>query len=310
MGRVMIPVEIASLKLRSPVVLSSGCVEYSPSVSDIVPFSKIGAIITKTVTLRECPGNPMPRTSEVDFGLINSIGLQNKGLDDYLGRILPQIRESLDCRIITSISGFTIEEFANIAAAVDKEDAVSAIEVNISCPNLEKDSEGGSAIFAQDEHMSYGVIKAVRESSSKPVIAKLSPDVTDIRSVAQAVSDAGADAITVANTYSAMAIDIYTRKPKIAKVSGGLSGPAIRPLTLKRVWDVYNTVDLPIIASGGIMDYKDGLEYIIAGAALLSIGTANFINPGVAEEVAEGIESYLRERGIEYKDLIGSLKIG
>ncbi|MDP8253175.1 MAG: dihydroorotate dehydrogenase [Candidatus Kaelpia aquatica] len=310
MGRSMIPIEVASLKLRSPIILSSGCVEYSQFASDIVPFSKIGAIVTKTVTLKEYSGNPMPRTSEVDFGLINSIGLQNKGLDDYFDRVLPQIKESLDCLIITSISGFTIEEFAEIAVALDKESAVSAIEVNISCPNLEKNSESGLAVFAQDEHMSYGVIKAVKESSSKPVIAKLSPDVTDIRSVAQAVSDAGADAITVANTYSAMAIDIYTRKPKLANISGGLSGPAIRPLTLKRVWDVYNTVDLPIIASGGIMNYKDGLEYIIAGATLLSIGTANFINPGAAEEVVRGIENYLKERGIKYKDLIGSLEIG
>ncbi len=309
MGKAMIPIEIASLKLRSPIILSSGCVECDPSVKT-VPFSKVGAIITKTVTLKECSGNPMPRTSEVDFGLINSIGLQNKGLNDYIDRVLPKIKESLDCLIIASISGFTIEEFAEIATAIDREDVVSAIEVNISCPNLEKDNESGLTIFAQDEHMSYGVIKAVRESSSKPIIAKLSPDVTDIRSVAQAVSDAGADAITVANTYSAMAIDIFTRKPKIAKVTGGLSGPAIKPLTLKRVWDVYNTVDLPIIASGGIMDYKDGLEYIIAGATLLSIGTANFINPNVAEEIANGIEDYLGERKMEYKDLIGSLEVG
>ena len=310
MGRTMISVELGSLKFKSPVILSSGCVEYNDSVKDLIPFNSIGAIITKTVTLKECLGNPMPRTFEVDSGLINSIGLQNKGVDDYVVRVLPKLRDSIDCHIIASISGFTIEEFAKIAAIIDRESAVSAIEVNISCPNLEKNSEDGSGIFAQDDYMSYGVIKAVKESTSKLIVAKLSPDVTDIRSVAQAVSDAGADAVTVANTYSAMAVDIYTAKPRLANVSGGLSGPAIKPLTLKRVWDIYNTIDLPIIASGGIIDYKDGLEYIIAGATLLSVGTTNFINPTASLEIAKGIENYLEERDIKYKDLIGSLKIG
>ncbi|MDP8234382.1 MAG: dihydroorotate dehydrogenase, partial [Candidatus Saelkia tenebricola] len=216
-------IDISGLKFQNPVVVLSGCMEYDEELDYLMPLNQLAAFITKTITLDERAGNPMPRTCEVTSGLINSIGLQNKGLYYYLREVLPVLKNKIDLPIVTSIAGFTIKEYASIASLLDKEENISAIEANISCPNLEKGVDGNS-IFAQDEYMSYGVVKAIKESTSKPVIVKISPEVTDIRAIAQAVVDAGCDAVTVANTYPAMAVDIKTRKSKLGSVSGGLSG--------------------------------------------------------------------------------------
>lgn len=309
MGKDIIPpaVEIANLKLESPLVISSGCFEYSQEMNNLFALDVFGALVSKTITLDEREGNPLPRTCEVSAGLINSIGLQNQGLYHYIREVLPRLKNSLHLPLITSIAGSSLEEFAMLASHLDREEGVSAIEVNISCPNLERE-EDGIEIFSQDPIMSYGIVKAVRESTSKPIIVKLSPEVTDIRSIALAVEDAGCDAITVANSYPAMAIDIKTRRSKLGSLSGGLSGPAIKPLTLKKVWEVYSTVKLPVIASGGIMKAEDALEYIIAGATLLSLGTVNFINPRAGEEILQGIQKYLEENKLTYSELIGALQ--
>jgi dihydroorotate dehydrogenase (NAD+) catalytic subunit len=301
--------ECWGIKFQNPIIIASGCIEYDPSLSEIFPFKKCGAIVTKTITLDERDGNPMPRTVEVNCGMLNSIGLQNKGIYHYVKKTLPKISNELQIPIITSIAGFSIEEYAGIASHLDREKAVSAIEINISCPNLKR-SKDENLLFARDPYMSYGVVKAVRESTTKPIIVKLSPDVSDIVSVAQAVVDAGADGLTVANTYPGMAIDIETRKPKLGNVTGGVSGPAIKPLSLKKLWDVYTNIrNVPIIASGGIMDAHDALEYIIAGATFVSLGTVNFINPGAVVEIISGIQDYLTRHKLNYSQLIGSLQI-
>ncbi|HDI45765.1 MAG TPA: dihydroorotate dehydrogenase [Candidatus Omnitrophica bacterium] len=302
-------VECWGIKFQNPVIIASGCWEYDEVISDVFPFKHCGAVVTKTITLDKREGNLMPRTTEVDCGMLNSIGLQNEGIYYYVKKILPKLSSELQIPIITSIAGFSIEEYAGIASHLDREENVAAIEINISCPNLERSKEE-NLLFAQDAYMSYGVVKAVRESTTKPIIVKLSPDVTDITAVAQAVVDAGADGITVANTYPAMAVDIETRRPKLANIVGGLSGPAIKPLTLKKLWDVYNSVKtVPIIASGGIMDYEDALEYIICGATFVALGTVNFINPRAPLEIVSGIKSYLVHHHLSYAQLIGSLKV-
>jgi len=302
-------VECWGIKFQNPVIVSSGCWEYDEVISDVFPFKHCGAVVTKTITLDKREGNPMPRTAEVTHGMLNSIGLQNEGIYYYVKKVLPKLSNELQVPIITSIAGFSIEEYAGITSHLDRESQVAAIEINISCPNLER-SEEENLLFAQDAYMSYGVVKAVRESTSKPVIVKLSPDVTDITTIAQAVVDAGADGITVANTYQAMTVDVETRRPKLANIVGGLSGPAIKPLTLKKLWEVYNSVKtVPIIASGGIVSYEDALEYIICGATFIALGTVNFINPSAPLDIISGIKNYLVRHNLSYTQLIGSLKV-
>lgn len=300
-------IQIGELKLTSPLIVSSGCCEINSETMELIDLNQFGAYVTKTITFNERKGNPMPRTVEVTAGLLNSIGLQNDGLYGFLNKLL-KLRQEVAIPIIASIAGFSIEEFAKLASHLAREKFIRALELNISCPNLEKGRDV-EIMFAQDEHLSYGVVKAVRETTNLTLIVKLSPLVTNITSIAQAVWDAGADAITVANTYPAMAIDIKTRKPKLGAVTGGLSGPAIKPLTLRAVWDVYQVVKIPIIASGGIMNWEDAIEYIIAGATALAVGTALFINPKVGGEIIEGITKYLQEMGIGYHELIGSLQL-
>jgi dihydroorotate dehydrogenase (NAD+) catalytic subunit len=301
--------KIGDLLLKNPLITASGCLEYDEELLELIPLNEFGAFTTKTITLNKMEGNPMPRTCEVASGLLNSIGLQNEGLYDYIGKKLPKLRENLQIPIIASIGGFKIEEFATLASHLDREEGVSAIEVNISCPNIEAQDKWGIN-FSQDEHMSYGVVKAVRESTTKPLIVKLSPDVTQITAIAQAVVDAGADAVVIANTFPAMAIDIEDRKPKLGNIVGGLSGPAIKPIILRKVWQVYKSgIGVPIIACGGIMTPNDALEYIIAGANFISIGTVNFINPKAGIEILEGIRDYLTQKGLTFNELVGSLKI-
>jgi dihydroorotate dehydrogenase (NAD+) catalytic subunit len=301
-------IEIGKLKLNNPVIVSSGCCEITDDIIEISGINELGAYISKTVTFNERKGNPQPRTTEVSCGILNSIGIQNEGLYGFLNNKLPKLIQKLRIPIIVSIGGSTIEEFAKLASHLTREKKIQAIEVNISCPNLDKRYET-HGMFSQDEHLSYGVIKAVRETTDLPLVAKLSPMVTNIVSIAQAVWDAGCDAITVANTYPAMAIDIEKRKSKLGAITGGLSGPAIKPITLKHVWDVSPIIRIPIIASGGIMSWQDALEYIIAGAMGVAIGTAVFVKPDIGIEIINGIRSYLEKHNVSYKQLIGSLKI-
>lgn len=305
-------VNIGKLKLKNPVMIASGTFGWLEEFKDFINLKSLGAIVTKTITLRPRQGNPPPRTCETPAGMLNSIGLENPGIDTFLRERLPTLSK-IGVPIITSIaSEEDPDEFVILARQLDKINAVSAIELNISCPNV-KDANRMSHIanlISQDPKATYAVVKAVRKVTQKPLITKLSPNVTDIAEIALAAEKAGSDAISLINTLVGMSIDIEQRRPKIAAVLGGLSGPAIRPIAVRMVWEVYRRINIPIVGMGGIINTNSALEFFIAGATAIAIGTANFINPRVSIEIIEGIKKYLLKNKIsDIKMLTGSLKI-
>ena len=301
-------VKIGKLQLNNPVMVASGTFGYAEEFKDFIDLKKLGAIVTKTITLKPRMGNPPPRTCETPAGLLNSIGLENPGIDKFIKEKIPFIK-NLGVPLIVSIaSEADIEEFIILVSRLDKIKEVSAIELNISCPNIKSHQKGG--LIAQDAKATYEAVKAAREVTRKTLITKLSPNVTDIIEVAQAAQDAGSDAIALINTLMGMSIDVKTRKPKIAMGTAGLSGPAIRPVAVRMVWEVYKKVKIPIIGMGGIMDTHSALEFFIAGSSAIAVGTANFINPRTTIEIISGLEKYLARNKIkDIKELIGSLKI-
>jgi len=290
-------------------MVASGTFGYASEFSGLCNLTKLGAIVTKTITSKPRQGNPCPRTCETASGLINSIGLENPGIDVFLADKLPQV-SSIGVPVIVSIaSEGDPEEFTALARRLDALSEVSAIELNISCPNVRKDGKRGRLI-SQDAEATFRTVKAVRAATTKPLITKLSPNVTDIVEIACAAEKAGSDGLALINTLLGMSVDVLTRKPRIAMVSGGLSGPAIRPVAVRMVWDVYQNVSIPIIGMGGIMDTASALEFFIAGASAVSVGTANFIDPGVSVDIAEGIKKYLRQQKIaDINELRGSLRV-
>jgi dihydroorotate dehydrogenase (NAD+) catalytic subunit len=305
-------INIGKLKLKNPVMVASGTFGYAQEFTDFMDLRKLGAIVTKTITLKPRLGNPPPRTAETPAGLLNSIGLENPGIEVFLKEKLPYLKK-LGIPIIVSIaSEDNPQEFIALASRIDKIRAVCAIELNISCPNIKVTRSAGhqvTRLIAQDPAATYGLVKKVRQATSKTLITKLSPNVTDIVEIAQAAESAGSDALSLINTLTAISIDVETRKPKIASITAGLSGPAIRPVALKMVWEAYQKVRIPIIGMGGIMDTLSALEFFIAGATAISIGTANFINPRVSIEIVSGLEWYLKINKIKsIKELIGALQ--
>jgi dihydroorotate dehydrogenase (NAD+) catalytic subunit len=288
-------VKLGPLVLKNPVITASGTFGYGEEYSKYIDLNKLGGITVKGLSLRPIQGNPPPRLCETPSGMLNAIGLQNVGVDDFIEKKLPFLAQ-YDTKVIANIFGNTVEEYEAVAARLDKAKGVHAVEVNISCPNVKK---GGMA-FGTDLDSTYDVIKAVRNATSLPVIAKLSPNVTDVVPFADRAAHAGADALSLINTLLGMAIDIKSRKPKIANVTGGLSGPAIRPVAVRIVWQVYRAVGLPIIGMGGIMDASDAVEFMLAGATAVAVGTANFINPAASVEIVDGIERYLIDNGIDH----------
>lgn len=295
-------VNIGKLKLKNPVIVSSGTFGCGEEFKEFFDIKKLGAITTKTITLRPSPGNPPPRLVEIPFGLLNSIGLQNDGYEQFKKEKLPYLKR-LKVPVIISIAGKTKEEFVELAKRLEKTSA-DAVELNISCPNIRN-----SKLISQDSKLTYEVVRAVRKASKKTLITKLSPNVTDIVEIAKAAKKAGSDAISSVNTFYAMTIDINNRRPQLASIIGGLSGPAIKPLALAMVYKVAQNLKIPIIGMGGIMNAEDAVEFIIAGATAVGIGSANFINPKVSLEVLDGIKKYLRENNIkDIKKLIGSIK--
>jgi dihydroorotate dehydrogenase (NAD+) catalytic subunit len=288
-------VKLGPLVLKNPVITASGTFGYGEEYSKYIDLNKLGGITVKGLSLRPIQGNPPPRLCETPSGMLNAIGLQNVGVDDFIEKKLPFLAQ-YDTKVIANIFGNTVEEYEAVAARLDKAKGVHAVEVNISCPNVKK---GGMA-FGTDLDSTYEVIKAVRNATSLPVIAKLSPNVTDVVPFADRAAHAGADALSLINTLLGMAIDIKSRKPKIANVTGGLSGPAIRPVAVRIVWQVYRAVGLPIIGMGGIMDASDAVEFMLAGATAVAVGTANFINPAASVEIVDGIERYLIDNGIDH----------
>jgi len=306
-------VNIGKLKLKNPVMVASGTFGYGEELRSLVSLKKLGAIISKTITLKPRRGNPPPRTAEVPAGLLNSIGLENPGLEVFLAEKLPVLKKAGVPVIVSIASESGQEEFVKLLQRLDKISAVAAIELNISCPNI-KDAKSAQPeslpLIAQDARATYELVKVLRGVTHKTLITKLSPNVTSVSDIAQAAERAGSDAVSLINTITAMSIDLVSRKPKLAAVTGGLSGPAVRPIAVRMVWEVYRKVKIPIIGMGGIMDTRDALEFIIAGASAVSVGTANFINPGTSVEIIDGIKQYLDKNKIQhYQELIGSIRL-
>jgi dihydroorotate dehydrogenase (NAD+) catalytic subunit len=283
-----------SLSLANPVMTASGCFSYGLEYSSIVDVQRLGAVVTKTTTLRPRKGNPQTRTAETPAGMLNSIGLQNPGVEAAVKKMAP-VWARWRTPVVVSILGSTIEEYGEVAARLEGVAGVSGIEVNISSPNARR----GGMEFGQDGETAAAVTEAVVGSTTLPVIVKLTPNVTDIVAIARAVVDAGADALCVINTLQAMAIDAKARRPAIASVFSGLSGPAIKPVALRMVYQVVGAVDVPVVACGGIATGLDAIEFLLAGASAVEVGTATFVNPRAPLDVLEGIERYLADEGID-----------
>ena len=309
-------VKIGKMELKNPVMAASGAFGYAEEFKDFIDLNKLGAIVTKTITLKPRLGNPPPRTCETPAGLLNSIGLENPGIDRFIEEKLPFLKRLAVPLIVSIAAEGDSNEFVSLAKRLDKIREISAIELNISCPNIKSTQKNhrpstiDHRLISQDAKATYEVVKAVRKVTKKILITKLSPNVTDIREIACAAESAGSDCLALINTLMGMSIDVRSRRPKIAMVSAGLSGPAIRPVALRMVWEVYQKVKIPIIGMGGIMDTESALEFFIAGASAIAVGTANFINPRTTIEIISGIEQYLGRNKIkDIKELIGSLKI-
>lgn len=295
-------VQIAGLRLKNPVMTASGTVGFGEEYAGYVDWSHLGALVIKTVTWEPRAGNPPPRIAETPAGTLNAVGLQNPGVEVLVRDILPRISRCA-VPIIASIAGNTVEEYARLAARLDGVPGIAALELNISCPNV----KAGGIVFGTLPEMAAEVVRQAKENTGLPVIAKLTPNVTDIRTIALAAAAAGADALSLINTLTGMVIDVEQRRPLLGNITGGLSGPAVRPVAVRAVWQVYEAVDLPLIGMGGIMTARDALEFILAGARAVAVGTAHFVNPGAAAEVAAGLTCYLEEQGIaDINELVGA----
>jgi dihydroorotate dehydrogenase (NAD+) catalytic subunit len=294
-------ISIGSLRLKNPVMTASGTFGYGEEYSSLVNLHRLGAIIVKGISLLPRQGNPPPRIAETACGMLNAIGLENVGLEKFLSDKLPFL-QGINTPLIVNILGDTVQDYQQLAARLNEEEKVAALEVNISCPNVKQ----GGVAFGTDPEMAHAVTKGVRQHFSGPVIVKLSPNVTDISEIARAVEEAGADAVSLINTVLGMAIDIESGQPKLANIFGGLSGPAIKPIALRMVWQVADCVSIPIIGIGGITTPEDAIEFILAGACAIQVGTTNFINPKASEEILQGIEKYLTENSMtSLQDIIG-----
>ena len=297
-------IDIGGLKLKNPVMTASGTFGYGREFEDLIDLNRLGAIIVKGLSLEPSKGNPPLRIVETRCGMLNAIGLENVGLEAFVKEKIPFLQK-LTTPTLVNIYGKTKEEYAELAARLEDVEAISGIEVNISCPNV----KAGGAAFGAYPQTAAEVVKAVRSKTTRLLVVKLSPNVIDVVGIARSVEAAGADSISLINTITGMAIDLETRRPKLANITGGLSGPAIKPIALRMVWQVAQSVKIPVIGVGGIMNAKDALEFLIAGAAAVQIGTANFINPRATLDVIEGIESYLIEKEIsDISEIIGSLE--
>lgn len=296
-------VKIGELELKNPVMTASGTFGYGTEFVDFMDLGLLGGIFVKGTTLEPRQGNDYPRMAETPSGMLNSVGLQNKGVHYFVSDIYPNIKE-YDTNIIVNVSGSTVEDYVGCTEALVGLDKIPAIELNVSCPNVK---EGGMA-FGTSCASAAQVVKAVRKVYDKTLIVKLSPNVTDIAEIALAVEAEGADSVSLVNTFLGMAIDAEKRKPKLSTITGGLSGPCIKPIALRMVWQVYQAVKIPIIGMGGISNWKDAIEFILAGSRAIQVGTYNFINPSVSVEIIDGIKEYMDRHNIDsINDLVGKL---
>ncbi len=297
-------VKLGGIELQNPVMTASGTFGYAQEFEGLVDLNRLGAIIVKGLSLQPTKGNPPPRIVETSCGMLNAIGLENVGIEAFEKHKLPFLK-TLSPPIFANIYGRSIEEYAELAGRIDRLEAISGVEVNISCPNV----KAGGIAFGADPQSAYSVVKAVRQKIAKHLIVKLSPNVTDISVIARSAEEAGADSLSLINTLTGMAIDLETRRPKMANITGGLSGPAIKPVALRMVWQVVQAVKIPVVGIGGIMTAEDALEFLIAGATAVQVGTANFVNPRVTMDIIDGIEMFLARREIaRVADIIGTLE--
>ena len=298
-------VNIGKLNLSNPVMTASGTFGYGLEFQDFVDLEKIGGIIVKGTTLHHREGNSYPRMAETPMGMLNAVGLQNKGVHYFEDHIYPQIKD-IRTNMIVNVSGSQVEDYAETASIINELENIPAIELNISCPNVK---QGGMA-FGVTAHGAAEVVSAVRKVYKKTLIVKLSPNVTDITEIARAVEGAGADSVSLINTLLGMAIDAEKRRPILSTVTGGMSGAAVKPIALRMVWQVAKAVNIPVVGLGGIMNWKDAVEFLLAGATAIQIGTANFIDPAITVKVAEGINDYLDRHGYSsVRDIIGALEV-
>lgn len=292
MSGIDLTVDLGGLKLKNPVLTASGTFGYGLEMQQFIDLQRLGGIMVKGTTLKPRAGNPPPRVVETPAGMLNSVGLENPGVEHVIEKVLPRLA-GLDVAVIVNISGNTVEEYGILAGKLNGVPGVAALEVNISCPNV----KAGGLAFGTCPHQAAEVVKAVRRETSLPVIAKLSPNVTDIVSIAQSVEEAGADAVSLINTLLGMAIDSEAQRPVLANVFGGLSGPAVKPVALRMVWQVSQKVQIPVIGMGGIMSAADAIEFMLAGAHAVAIGVGNFVNPCLALAIIDGLASYCQRKG-------------
>jgi dihydroorotate dehydrogenase (NAD+) catalytic subunit len=298
-------VRIGALELRNPFLAASGCFGYGVEYAGAFDLATLGGVVVKGLFLKEREGHPPPRIVETPAGMLNAIGLQGIGVRRFVAERLPELRR-LGATVVVNVCGSTIDEYAEVSRILSDAEGVAALELNISCPNIK---EGGIQ-FGCSLTGTYDVVSAIRKVTTLPVIPKLTPNVTDVSSFARAAEEAGADAISLVNTFLAMAIDVETRRPKLSNVMGGLSGPAIRPIAVRMVWECHQAVKLPIIGMGGIATASDALEFLIAGATAVQVGTANFVDPFIWPKLIDGVSSYLeRHRIARVSDLVGRLEI-
>lgn len=301
---VQLNTKIGSLELKNPVMTASGTFGYGTEYADFMDINRLGAIIVKGTTLNPRQGNPYPRMAETPSGMLNAVGLQNKGVDYFVDHIYPEVRK-FQTNVIVNVSGSCIEDYVQCASIINTLDDIPAIELNISCPNVK---QGGMAFGVKPESAAQ-VVSAVRKAYDKTLIVKLSPNVTDITEIARAVECAGADSVSLINTMLGMAIDAEKRKPILSTITGGMSGPAVKPVALRMVWQTAKAVKIPVIGLGGICSATDAIEFLLAGASAIQIGTANFIDPSVSEKVVDGIQEYLERHGFaSVQDIIGALE--
>lgn len=300
---VKMQVSLGGLLMKNPVTTASGTFASGREYAQFFDVSRLGAITTKGVSLNGWQGNDTPRIAETPSGVLNSIGLQNPGVEAFAQKDLPWLAQQ-DTKVIVNVSGHSVAEYQAVVEALEQHESIDAYEINISCPNV----DCGGLTFGTDPHVAAQVVEACRAQTKRPLIVKLTPNVTDITEIARAVEAAGADAVSLINTLLGMAIDPYKRKPILARVVGGLSGPAVKPVALRMVWQVHQALDIPILGMGGITNGFDAVEFMLAGASAVAVGTANFMNPQAALEVVSGIEEFCIEQGVrDVNELIGAL---
>lgn len=298
-------VEIGKLKLKNPIMTASGTFGYGEEFADFIDLNRLGGIIVKGTTLHHREGNPYPRMAETPSGMLNAVGLQNKGVNYFIEHIYPRIKD-LDTRVIVNVSGSCIDDYVAVCDKLSPLDKVAAVEINISCPNVKQGGMGFGTTCSGAE----SVTSAVRKAYDGTMIVKLTPNVTDITEIARAVEAAGADAVSLTNTFLGMAIDVEKRKPMLSTITGGLSGPCIRPIAVRMVWQVANAVKVPVVGLGGIASGRDAIEFLLAGATAVQIGTANFVDPQVTVKAIDYIEDYLKRHQIaSVRELIGGMEV-